>query len=231
MIRLVAKLGGKTVATGEFDGVPHLRIGAASESDLVLEGLACSDDRLVILYRDGVYQLRDLGDGDVVTVNGKPISTHNLNDQDVIEIGAHQVSVVLGSADPVESPVTLEADPNPTRALERGKLELALARRSKKPHLVRHRKGGEEDVIPIDDHGVSVGSGKDCGIVLRGWTRIPRRLALIVRGCGGYSLLNFSSKLGAVKLNHAAVGVRSWLNDGDVLELGQTTLTFYEEIR
>ena len=87
MIRLVAKLAGRTVAKGEYDGQPNLTLGTAADSDLVLDGLACSDGRLLILYRDGIYELRDLGAGDVAKVNGKPVSSHNLNDQDLIEIG------------------------------------------------------------------------------------------------------------------------------------------------
>ena len=70
-----------------------------------------------------------------------------------------------------------------------------------------------------------VGGAPGCELRLPGLLT-PGRLALLVRGRSGWSLLNVTRRGDGVQRNGQAVRLRSWLEDGDRLELGEVTARF-----
>jgi pSer/pThr/pTyr-binding forkhead associated (FHA) protein len=73
---------------------PVIRIGRASENDLVVAHAKVSRKHAEIRYKDGRFQIHDLGSKGGTYVNGELIETAELNKGDVITLAG--VHIVFG---------------------------------------------------------------------------------------------------------------------------------------
>ncbi len=80
------KVGDHTIIIGQ-----HCTIGRKGGNDIVLENLAVSGFHAQIDSVSTTFVLRDLGSTNGTFVNNKKVIMHNLNHEDVILIGKHEL--------------------------------------------------------------------------------------------------------------------------------------------
>ncbi|MBX3472047.1 MAG: FHA domain-containing protein [Planctomycetes bacterium] len=199
-LRVDVSLRDALLATHTFADRERVVVGRHASCDVVIENLALSREHAAIAWERGEWVVRDLGSRNGVYVNGQKKPVHALASGDVIGLGKYSLAVSLTGA---HAPARKAAWTHP------GAVAGA--------HLVVKR-GEPTGVFSLERDVFSVGGHKSCELRLRG-ALAPRRLAMIVRGLGGYSLVNVSARAEAVWKNGKPVPDRCWLEDGDRLEL------------
>lgn len=88
---------------------PELRIGRASDNDIVLHDETVSAYHAVIVEvfseNDGVnkqYSIRDLGSTNKTHVNDKEVSDHTLKDNDIVRVGLAHFEFYSNNADDIQ---------------------------------------------------------------------------------------------------------------------------------
>jgi pSer/pThr/pTyr-binding forkhead associated (FHA) protein len=189
----------------------RIRIGRLPTNDVVLENLALSRHHAEIVAEDGAWVLRDLGSSNGTYVNGKRVAKHSLRGGDVVGIGKFTIAVTIEAPPPGGLPVPLA----PLLLDERLPWDDEGAPGA---HLVVKR-GEPMGIFALATDAFHVGGHRSCELRLPG-ALAPRRLAILVRGLGGYSIVNVTNDPEAVWKNGKPVASRAWLEDGDKLELG-----------
>ncbi len=174
-------------------------------------------------------------------VNGTPISRHKLQDGDVIEVGIHELVFHRAegaiptetAAAPPESEVghialgdmtlRIGGTPKPTKtataAVEvprRGYLFLAGDTSKLKRKALQMAVNRDEFLI---------GAAEGADLPLQGF-RMPRVVAIIVRGLAGFTLVPFPRWPLKIELSGQAVTNATPLEDGDTIRIGELELTF-----
>lgn len=218
-LRLVLSLRDAVLRTYAFDK-ERITIGRLPTCDVVIENLALSREHAAITRDHGEWVVRDLGSSNGTFVNGQRKPVHSLATGDVIGLGKYTLTVTIESA-PARG---LGADfrvgtPPPVRATPWTHVSAIGGAR------LIVKRGEPTGVFSLERDVFSVGSHKSCELRLGG-ALTPRRLAVIVHGPGGYTLVNVSSRLEAVWRNGKPVPDRCWLEDGDRLEFQDVLARF-----
>ncbi|MDO9049756.1 MAG: FHA domain-containing protein [Methylobacter sp.] len=102
MAKLTVFFKDKAIHSGLFErGIVH--IGRDETNDLAIDSLAVAPAHAVIIIRDDDCIIKQLNDEFPLTINGKKIKVCNLNDNDTISIGKHDI--IFNTAEFVESPL------------------------------------------------------------------------------------------------------------------------------
>ncbi|MCA8921392.1 MAG: FHA domain-containing protein [Planctomycetes bacterium] len=229
MLEVVATLRNEVVGRWAVGG-PRVGIGRTPDNAIQLNNMALSRHHAELTCAEGCWTLRDLGSRNGVFVNGKRRVQHGVNDGDVIVIGKFRLDVILKQAAPSARPGVDDLEgfvrqgktlslPYAVQALE-PELELPVA------HL-RVRSGTRVGRISLQRDVVYVGSAAGCEVRIYG-LRVPKRLAMIVRGRAGFTLLNLSPRERDVVCNGQPAGLRRRLEDGDRLELTTVNARFHD---
>lgn len=236
MIRLVVALNGQILLEESFDQ-ERILIGRTPESDLQLDNPILSRRHAEIVRVPRGWVLRDLESTNGLLVNGLPKTQHHVNDGDLISVGKFILSVALpddsGSSEEFGLPSMvgdLEAFVSEGRTLTltptRRSREAAVPEVPAEAHLAI-RRGPPHGVFRLRSDCFHIGRGPGCELRLEE-VFAPRRLAIIVRGLSGYSLLNVSSRAAGVYRNGRPISGRCWLHHGDRLEFRSVLATFRE---
>lgn len=192
------------------DDKAQITIGRLPSCDVVVDNLALSREHASIVRERGEWLVRDLGSRNGVFVNGQRKPVHALASGDVIGLGKFTIAVTIevprgGAAPPETAPWV-----HPSAA---GGAHLVV------------KRGEPLAVFSLERDVFSVGGHKSCELRLPG-ALAPRRLAMIVRGRAGYSLVNVSSLAEGVWRNGKAIADRCFLEDGDRLEFQDVLVRF-----
>lgn len=218
MLRLAVSFREQPLRTQTFVQV-RVRIGRLPTNDVVLDNLALSRHHAEVVGDDGAWVLRDLGSSNGTFVNGQRIARHTLRTGDTIGIGKFTLVAT------VEGPPPGERAAPPLPADEtRYPWQATTTTAGPGAHLVVKR-GAPTGVFTLNVDAFHIGSHKSSELRLRS-VLAPRCLALIVRGLGGYSVVNVTSSPESVWRNGKPVASRAWLEDGDRLELGGVLARF-----
>ncbi|MCO5167314.1 MAG: FHA domain-containing protein [Planctomycetes bacterium] len=210
MITIVVSLRGRVITTRTFSQ-ERLRIGRAPDNEVRIDNAALSRQHAVIERSGRVYTLIDTSQRNGVYVNGERVARRNLNHGDTIALGKFVLSIDLSHRMAASLPARRLCDLGRT-------VEVAAAvggaPRTAGGFAVGHlRLPDGRPTLVLDRDATLVGSGAGCDLRPPGLL-VPRRLALIVRGHGGFSLLNLG-RPGAVLLEALPLRGRAWLRDGD----------------
>lgn len=192
------------------DGARQITIGRLPTCDVVVDNLALSREHATIVRERGEWLMRDLGSRNGVFVNGQRKPVHALASGDVIGLGKYTIAVTIQAARGRAAPPEAAPWVHPSAA---GGAHLVV------------KRGEPLAVFSLERDVFSVGSHKGCELHLSG-ALAPRRLAMIVRGRGGYSLVNVSALPEGVWRNGKAVADRCWLEDGDRIEFQDVLVRF-----
>jgi pSer/pThr/pTyr-binding forkhead associated (FHA) protein len=247
-LRITVSLRETVVGSYAFEK-DRVTLGRASSCDVVLDNLALSRTHAELVHERGEWVLKDLGSRNGVWVNGQRKPIHAVLNGDVLGLGKFSVTVTYDGEPPVQAAKS-EADPYAAlgghdRVLGRPRGRKTGTRRAARAsgsdamiaqapwahpaiacgaHLIVKR-GEPLGVFALERDVFTVGGHKSCELRLGG-TLAPRRLAMIVRGLGGYSLVNVSSRPESVWRNGKPVTDRCWLEDGDRLEFDDVLVRF-----
>ncbi len=192
------------------DDQQTIMIGRLPTCDVVIDNLALSREHAQIVRERGEWLMRDLGSRNGVFVNGQRKPVHALASGDVIGLGKYAIAVTIEAARGSVAPPETAPWVHPSAA---GGAHLVV------------KRGEPLAVFSLERDVFSVGGHKSCELHLPG-ALAPRRLAMIVRGPAGYSLVNVSSLAEGVWRNGKAVADRCWLQDGDRLEFQDVLVRF-----
>lgn len=212
---------------------PQLNIGRSPDNEIQLDAQVVSRRHAVLEQAAAGWILRDLGTVNGTYVNGARVEgTHPLKEGDTITVGSF--SLLVGDnqfpSTQIAAPkkankksgedwITVATNVRVTQQ-DREARELAATERA---YLTL--QSGPPRVIEKDVYQV----GKDplCDLRLEG-VFAPRKLALVVRGHGGWKLVNVTTDGKRVERNGVPVADQAWLDDGDRLLLLDTEAVFHE---
>lgn len=234
LIHIRVLIRDEVMAEHVFDQ-PRITIGRTADNDLQLENLGLSRHHAEIVRARSGWRLRDLDSRNGMHVNGERRQVHDLRDGDLVAMGKYVLAVSLG-------PVPVDPGAAPLGELlqqvAQGKTVKLVPEAKDPPHAGMEREARDGNAIAwltvtrggsglfrLQRDVFLIGGAPGCELRLPGFLT-PGRLALIVRGRSGWSLLNVTRRGDGVTRNGQPVRLRAWLEDGDRLELGEVTARF-----
>jgi pSer/pThr/pTyr-binding forkhead associated (FHA) protein len=213
MLSLMVTLKDRLVLRRELD-LDTVRVGRAPTNEVYLDSKAISREHCV-LRRDparGTWTIEDLGSSNGTFVNGARVTRADLRTGDAVGVGPFSISIRAGS--PGADSVLMVPTPGAGGAPELRELAAPLK------GVLELTSGGSSVFLERDLF--QIGADPSLDLFARG----PRKQALIVRGHGGFQLVNAGPDGGGVLLDGAPVEDRAWLRDGARLEVGELKLVF-----
>lgn len=102
MAKLTVFFKDKAIHSGLFEnGI--VRIGRDETNDLTIDSLAVAPAHAVIIIRDSDCTIKQLNDEFPLIINGEKIKACNLNNNDTISLGKHDI--IFNATESVESPI------------------------------------------------------------------------------------------------------------------------------
>jgi pSer/pThr/pTyr-binding forkhead associated (FHA) protein len=219
MITIIVSLRGRVITTQSFTQ-ERIRIGRSPDNEVRIDNAALSRQHAIIEQVGRVHTLIDVSQKNGVYLNGERVKRKHLNHGDSIALGKFVLTIDLAHRSTIGSPIarsaegggrTIEVAPTP-----------AVPRPTGEPIVGHLRLPGGDHVI---DRDVTViGGAAECHLRPSGLL-VPGRLALLLRGHGGFSLLDAGR--GGVSVNDDPIRGRVWLRDGDRLALRGLQATFH----
>jgi hypothetical protein len=217
MIHFVVTLKGRLIGRFDVEG-DRARIGRHADNEVQIDNRGVSRFHTQLL-RDpssGNWTIEDQGSHNGTFVNGARIKTKSLRDGDVVGVGQFSVSVSADGAPPPaaaeEVPaISVRPAPSPNLSEQLAPLKGYLEFLDRSGHIMINR-----DVTQI-------GSAPGLDIHIDG----ASKSVLIVRGYGGFQIVNCRPGDVEVLLNGALLDDRAWLESGARVQLGADEFTFY----
>jgi len=230
-LQVVVSLNGRPVGKWALDR-PQLGIGRSAENEIQLDTHVVSRRHAVLEKAGEGFAIRDLGTVNGTYLNGARVEgVQPLNEGDTIQIGPF--ALALGSEH------SSQAIPIPKKQPKSGEGWIAVASTRDSPEdrearergsLVRASlvlNGAPGPPRRIEKDVYQIGKDAACDLRLEG-VFAPRKLALVVRGQGGWKLVNVTADGKRVERNGAPVPDQTWLDDGDRLLLWDMEASFHE---
>jgi pSer/pThr/pTyr-binding forkhead associated (FHA) protein len=225
MINLYVTLRGHSVGRFDIEG-DRVRVGRNEDNEVQIDSMAISRHHCVMERDAGGWMVRDLGSHNGTNLNGTRIEgSQPVRHGDTLEVGHFHISV---STDEATQSLEDELPRAPSVPLTKSGSEsrqgpvAAEHAAKRKGFLILHNRPGPALILERDL--LQIGSHPDADVPLPG----PRKLALVVRGYGGFQVINVGPLGDEVRVNGQTVEDRAWLKDGDELKLGDLELRFHE---
>lgn len=230
---LSLKFKGNTIQDYTLSSERSLTIGRSEDNVITIENLAVSSHHAKIDSVGDSFLLTDLQSKNGCFVNEKMVSTHWLQDGDVIHIGKHTLRFGYG---PGESPPALSPTHSEnTMVMDAGqyrdmleKDDSAMAERlksEKEPVGILSFLSGGEGEVALSKKIVKLGKDKGADIRISGFT-VGQTAATISRRPSGY-YLSYVGGFSKPKVNGVSVKESIPLNEFDIIEVGSTKLQFF----
>jgi pSer/pThr/pTyr-binding forkhead associated (FHA) protein len=213
VLHLYVTLRDRAVGHFELPG-DRVRIGRHPDNEVQIDSMAVSRHHCQLARGDhGGWTVEDLGSNNGTFVNGSRIAERSpVRDGDVLSIGKFQVSFRDAGADgaalPAAAPVRADG---PEMREHAAPLKGFL--------ILQNRRGAP---VPLERDAFVIGDAPGADLPAGGGPR----LAVIVRGFGGFQVLDVGPTPGAVRV-HGRPVERAWLGDGDLLAVGDLELEFH----
>ncbi|MBL4850366.1 MAG: FHA domain-containing protein [Planctomycetes bacterium] len=215
MIHFVVTLKGRTVNRFDVD-LSRVRIGRLPDNEVQIDNSSVSRLHCLLDHDDEGWWVEDQGSYNGTFLNGARLQSRcRVRNGDTIGVGQFLVSLKTEVEDLVASSqflgrnISVRASRDPTTR---------QAQATEKGYLVRSNSPGSPIVMTRDL--TQFGSAPDAEVKVEG----PHKRALIVRGYGGFQLVNVTREL--VSRNGAPVLGVAWLEDHDALEIGPLKFEF-----
>ncbi|MCO5166871.1 MAG: FHA domain-containing protein [Planctomycetes bacterium] len=216
MLHVYVTFRDRSVGHFELPG-DRVRIGRHPDNEVQIDSMAVSRHHCLLERAGEGWVVEDLGSNNGTLVNGAAIRQRTpVREGDVLSIGKFQVSFRLG-------PAGDGAPSGRVRAREDGRTPEAREQAaSLKGFLILRNRPGPPVLLERDALVLGAAPGADLPVA-----GAPR-LAVIVRGHGGFQVLDVGPTPGAaVRVAGRPVTVRAWLADGDVLAVGDLEAEFH----
>lgn len=225
---LTLKFKGNTVQRYRIPAGRSVTIGRMEKNHIVIENLAVSGHHAKIDAVGDGYLLTDLQSKNGCFVNERMISTHWLQDGDVIHIGKHLLIFNYGPNDP--RPKAPPTDMDKTMVLNVDRYRDKMDKHGEEYEAVgvlSYLAGGEGE-IDLAKKLIKIGKEEGADIRVSGLT-IGQTAATISRRPNGY-FLNYVGGLSKPKINGRTVKESTPLNEFDIIEIGSVKLQFFTRL-
>ena len=213
-------------------------IGRKPENTIHIDNLAVSGRHARVLKIGNKAILEDLGSTNGSFVNDKQVTKHILQHGDSILIGKHVLTFVNLEDKPVQqeepAPEEDENDMDKTMIIS-PQARSAMAAKDGKSSSAPAMPLGALQIIAGPNAGksldltaslTSLGKGDNCRIKIKGLT-VGKQAAVITRRPTGYHIAHLEG-MSRPKVNGETVSEQPrTLNDGDIIELGDTKMEFF----
>ncbi|MGD8252076.1 MAG: FHA domain-containing protein [Desulfobacterales bacterium] len=230
---LSLKFKGNTIQDYTLSPERSITIGRSEDNLITIENLAVSNHHAKIDSVGNGFLLTDLQSKNGCFVNEKMVSTHWLQDGDVVHIGKHTLCFSYGPEEsppphsPTHSENTMVMDAGQYRdMLEKDDSVMAERLKSEKEPvgILSYLTGGDGEVV-LSKKIIKIGKDKGSDIRITGFA-VGQTAATISRRPSGY-YLSYVGGLFKPKVNGATVKESIPLNEFDIIELGSTKLQFF----
>ncbi len=212
----------------------EMTVGRRPDNDIVIDNPTVSGRHCKITLSGDGYFVEDLNSSNGVFVNAKKILKSGLRDNDVIGIAKHALKFVDDRPAATEHLPAPESNRNPDATMmispekQQEIASAATAAVQRRPAVVRVIKGiVDQAEYELKASSTYIGKSDRVQIKIKGtglFGSAPESAAMIANRPEGYFIVPV--KEGYPKLNGAALTQKALLKDGDVIEVGGTTLQF-----
>jgi len=228
----------KNSAIGDFrlqKGL-SLTIGRRKNNDVVIENLAVSGHHAKIDSVGDEFVLIDLQSKNGSFVNEKIVSTHWLNDGDIINIGKHSLAFTYTDGEQIPNPdsdkieKTMIMDTSQYRSMMK-KSKPNVSQSVFKDNDITSACGlaflaGGYGKINLSNRITKIGKHPECDIVIKGmW--VGQTAATISKRPDGFHI-SYVGGLSKPRINDKAIKHSVLLNDLDVIDIGPAKLQFHD---
>jgi pSer/pThr/pTyr-binding forkhead associated (FHA) protein len=232
MVELTLTFERKPIKSYQLDK-PIILIGRDPTCDIQIDNVGISRHHARIEKKNDIFMLSDLASGNGTFVNGKRITSYNLNNGD--EIGLWNYSVVFKAFEQVsdsapsaapEKPAAPKIDLDMTIAIDRNQLEMKQKERGSmiRGYLAFEEKGHGNRFFSLLKSTTFWGKDSFCDFKLSGFFIMPKH-AMIVRDESGFRFINFASHSQGLINNMVKPDYR--LKDGDTIKIGNILYKFF----
>jgi pSer/pThr/pTyr-binding forkhead associated (FHA) protein len=227
-IQVVVSFNGRPLGKWPLDK-PLLNIGRSPDNEIQLDAQVVSRRHAALEKDASGWLVREFGSVNGTWLNGGRVEgSAPLKEGDTIQIGSF--SLVVGP----EGASQVGKLPMPPKSGD-GWIATMSPRVSSTDRETAERAAPERAYITLNNgpprvlekNVYQIGKDPACDLRLEG-VFAPRKLALIVRGVGGWKLVNVTSDGKRVERNGTSVPDQAWLDDGDRLLLLDTEAVFHE---
>jgi pSer/pThr/pTyr-binding forkhead associated (FHA) protein len=211
-----------------------LTVGRKEDNDIVIDNPAVSGHHAKITLTGDTFFVEDLNSTNGVFVNEKKVLKSGLKNNDVIGIVKHALVFIddrTGETVPAPEAAAAPKEEATMMIAPQKSQEMAAAAASaaaKKPALVRVVKGVvDKPEYELKDPSTYIGKSERVLIKIKGaglFNKAPENAAMIAARADGYYLVPIEE--GYAKLNGKTVSQKELLKEGDMIEVGGTTLQF-----
>ncbi len=204
----------------EIQSGQSLTIGRRNTNDIVIENLVVSGSHAKLDALEEGFLITDLRSKNGTFVNEAPITSHWLQDGDVVRIGKHTLALSVGE----EEAFSLDVEESMDQTMVFGGTENRLNLPSQQaPALLSFLKGGQGEYA-LTKKLTKIGKDYSNDIVVSGFT-IGQTAATISKLPEGY-YLSYVSGLSKPKVNGRAVSESRRLDEFDEIEIGSARMKF-----
>jgi pSer/pThr/pTyr-binding forkhead associated (FHA) protein len=211
---------------------PELTVGRNPDNDIVIDNPAVSGHHCKITLIGDTYFVEDLSSSNGVFVNTKKTTKAGLKNNDVIGIVKHTLKFVEDGAEP-EAPPPQPAGRMPEATImmtpekrqEIAGVAAAAAQKAAIAHVVKGAVGETE--YELKAQSTYLGKSEHAQIKIKGggWFRpAPETACMIARRFEGYFIIPVKENY--ARVNGKVLKQREMLQDGDLIEVGGTTIQF-----
>ncbi len=215
----------------------ELTVGRKSDNDIVIDNPTVSGHHCKISLVNDTFFVEDLNSSNGVFVNAKKTMKAGLKHNDIIGIAKHALKFIDDRKEStlVSAPAAPQPAADATMMISPQKQqEIAVAAASaaqKKPAVVRVIKGVvDAPEYELKASSTYIGKSDKVQIRIKGtglFGSAPENAAMIANRADGYFLVPVKENY--ARLNGRVVSGKELLKDGDVIEVGGTTLQFEDK--
>ena len=243
MPKITLKFKGNVLADYHLPLGCSLKIGRRKDNDIIVENLAVSSYHGKIDSAGDGFVYIDLKSKNGSFINEELVSSHWLEDGDVINIGKHSLSFAYFDSESrpednqqSEMDKTMVMDTNEYRSMVEKNDPIPAATVPPEPAPANAKKkksvrgyitylAGGEGTLALKHKVTKIGKHAASDIVVTGWT-IGKIAATISRTRNGY-FFSYVSGFAKPKINDKKASKKLWkLNESDIISIGSIKLQF-----
>ncbi len=206
-------------------------IGRRDSNKIVIDNLAVSGNHAKIDSVGDGFLFTDLQSKNGSFVNDELVTSHYLQDKDVISIGKH--TLVFEYSDDEEKPERSDSGMDQTMVMDTEKHRTMLAGEDIKPTpgmeepsesaFLTFLTGGEGD-LPLTKKMTKIGKSDESDIIATGFLIGKNAATISIRPDGHY--LSYVEGLSKPKVNDESVKGTIKLNEYDIIQIGSVKMQF-----
>ena len=211
----------------------EITIGRSPESDIVIDNPAVSRNHAKIVKEGNFYVIKDLDTVNGVTVNGRRVKSEPIKPGDEIDVGKHTIMFETepkvierpASSGVWDAPATWPEGTVYVDPIEMQKMQAKL-KTQRGAHLQAKSGPARGKRVALGEQVVTVGKSEECDIQVKGFLFSPVQCR--VSRVGNNYVVRHEGVFRPTRVNGSRI-VDHMLQQGDIIQVGDTILQFFDE--